>query len=110
MAELRIPPKLAEAFFDAIRAYVRWSSATSEPIITVDRDDSVPISRVCRRVEMFTDPLPDEVFEALHFLGTDETRKKLSADRTYSTAGQCLLKLIDDRMAQGGEAQRGEEA
>ena len=53
---------------------------------------------------MFTDPLPDELFEALYFLATDETRRhlreKLDADRTYSTAGQCLFKLIEDRKAE----------
>jgi hypothetical protein len=103
MAQLTIPPRLAEAFFDAVRAYVRWPFAAPEPTIIVDQDDPVPINRVCRRVEMFTDPLPDEVFEALQFLATDETqrhlREKLGADRTYSTAGQCLLKLIEDGRA-----------
>jgi len=78
MAEtLPIPPKLAETFFEAVRAYVRWPFATPEPTVNVDQDDPVPISTICRRVDMFTDPLPDEVFEALHFLATDETRRHL---------------------------------
>jgi len=105
MAEtLPIPPKLAETFFEAVRAYVRWPFATPEPTVNVDQDDPVPISTICRRVDMFTDPLPDELFEALYFLATDETRRhlreKLDADRTYSTAGQCLFKLIEDRKAE----------
>src|SRR5262245_45892097 len=107
MTKLTIPPMLAMAFFDAVREYVRWPVGAPEPTIVVDQDDPVPISRVCRRVEMFTDLLPDEVFEALHFLSADERqrdlREALDANRTYSTAGQCLLKLIEDRKAQSSE-------
>ncbi len=105
-----IPPKLAEAFFEAVRAYVRWAFVAPEPSITVDRDDLVPISMVCRRVDAFTDPLPDEVFNALCFLATDNTQRhlkeKLGADRTYATAAQCFLELIEARKAEWREESR----
>jgi hypothetical protein len=106
MAEkLSIPPKLAEIFFEAVRAYIRWPFAASEPAIIVDQDGPISISTICSRVDVFTDdPLPDEVFNALYFLNTHrELKEKLSADRTYSTAAQCLLKLIEDRKAERHE-------
>jgi hypothetical protein len=72
-----------------------------EPSITDDQHELVPISTVCRRVDTFTDPLPDEVFEALYFLTTQKPMKeKLEAERTYATGAQFLLKLIEDRKAE----------
>jgi hypothetical protein len=66
---------------------------------------------VCRRVEDFTDPLPDEVFNAVCFLvmGPTEThlKEKLGADRTYASAAQCLLKLIEGRQTEWREEWRG---
>jgi hypothetical protein len=104
---MSIPPNIAEAFFDAVRTYVRWAFTAPEPSIIVDGDEAIPISRVCERVEAFNDPLPNEVFNALYFLVTDETRRhlkeKLGADRTYATVAQCLLKLIEDRQAEWRE-------
>jgi hypothetical protein len=101
-----IPTNLAEAFFDAVRAYIRWSFTAPEPNITADRE-LVPISTVCRRMEIFTDPLPDEVFNALYFLAADKAkrhlREKLNADRTHGNAAGCLLKMIEDRKAEWGE-------
>ena len=100
---LSIPPKLAETFFEAVRAYARWTFGAPEPNITVDQG-FVPISTVCRRVDVFTDPLPDEVFNALYFLNTQrQLKEKLGAERTYATAAQCLLKLIEDRNAEWHE-------
>jgi hypothetical protein len=50
-----IPPKLAEALFDAVRAYIRWAFADPQPTITID-EDVIPISGACERVSIFTDP------------------------------------------------------
>jgi len=100
---LSIPPKLAETFFEAVRAYARWTFATPEPGIKVNQD-FVQISTVCRHVDVFTDPLPDEVFNALYFLSTQrQLEEKLGTARTYATAAQCLLKLIEDRNAEWHE-------
>jgi hypothetical protein len=101
-----ISPELAETFFEAVRAYIRWSFGGPEPNITVDQD-AMPISTICRRVHIFTDPLPEEVFNALWFVATNEPKtrlkEKLSADRTYETAAEFLLKLIQDREAEWRE-------
>jgi hypothetical protein len=55
----------------------------------------------------FTDPLPDEVFNALCFLVMGpierQLKEKLGADRTYASAAQCLLKLIEDRQTEWRE-------
>ena len=99
-----ISPELAETFFEAVREYVRWTFGNPEPTVT---SYQLPISMACRRVEDFTDPLPDEVFNALCFLVMGPTerqlKEKLGADRTYASAAQCLLKLIEDRQTEWRE-------
>jgi hypothetical protein len=100
-----ISPKLADTFFEAVREYVRWGFMGPEPSITDDQDELIPISTVCRRVDTFTDPLPDEVFDALYFLAPQKhLKEKLDAERTYATGAQFLLKLIEDRKAEWGQA------
>jgi hypothetical protein len=97
-----ISPKLADAFFEAVRVYVRWGFMGPEPGITFDHD-LIPISALCRLVDTFTDQLPDEVFDALYFLATEKPMKeRLEAERTYASGAQLLLKLIEDRKAEWG--------
>ena len=99
-----ISPQLADAFFAAVRGYVRWGYMGPEPGITNEGNELIPISTVCRRVDKFTDRLPDEVCNALCFLTTQKhLKEKLDAERTYATGAQLLLKLIEDRKAQWGE-------
>jgi hypothetical protein len=102
--EKPIPPGLAETFFEAVREYVRWTFGNPEPTVTFHQ---LPISMVCRRVEDFTDPLPDEVFNAVCFLVMGPTerhlKEKLGAGRTYASAAQCLLKLIEGRQTEWRE-------
>jgi hypothetical protein len=96
-----ISPKLADAFFEAVRGYVRWGFIRPEPGVTDPQGELIPISAVCRRVDKFTDPLPDEVFDALYFLARQKhLKEKLDAERTYVTGAQVLLKLIEDRKAE----------
>ena len=96
-----ISPKLADAFFEAVRGYVRWGFIRPEPSVTDHQGELIPISAVCRRVDKFTDPLPDEVFDALYFLARQKhLKEKLDAERTYATGAQLLLKLIEDRKAE----------
>ena len=101
-----ISPQLAETFFEAVRAYVRWTFGNPEPTATFYRD-ALPISTVCRSVDRFTDPLPADVFDALCFLVAGKANKhlkeKLEADRTYATGARCLLKLIEARQTEWRE-------
>ena len=81
--------------------YVRWGFIRPEPSVTDHQGELIPISAVCRRVDKFTDPLPDEVFDALYFLARQKhLKEKLDAERTYATGAQLLLKLIEDRKAE----------
>ena len=99
-----LSPQLADAFFAAVRGYVRWGYMGPEPGITNEENELIPISTVCRRVDTFTDRLPDEVCNALCFLTTQKhLKEKLDAERTYATGAQLLLKLIEDRKAQWDE-------
>ena len=99
-----ISPQLADAFFAAVRGYVRWGYMGPEPGITNEENEPIPISTVCRRVDTFTDRLPDEVCNALCFLTTQKhLKERLDAEPTYANGAQLLLKLIEDRKAQWGE-------
>jgi hypothetical protein len=99
-----ISPKPADTFFAAVREYVRWGYMGPEPSITDDQDELILISTVCRRVDTFTDPLPEEVFNALYFLATQKhLKEKLDAERTHATGAKLLLRLIEDRKAEWGE-------
>ena len=92
-----ISRKLAEEFFEAVREYVRWSLSRPERPLTFDR--YIQLSLICGRVASFTDPLPEDVFNALHLLAIDDKhsalKEELSADRTYATAARCFFELIE---------------
>jgi hypothetical protein len=106
--DIPISKKLADAFFEAVRMYIRWGFMAPEPSVTSDPDDAVPISTICRRVDTFVDPLPDEVFDALYFLAVQKQfKEKLETERTYAAGAEFLLKLIEDRKAEWGEAWAG---
>jgi hypothetical protein len=99
VAPRSITPKLAEEFFDAVREYVRWAFSYPEQPLTFAR--YIQLSLVCGRVSSFTDPLPDDVFDALYLLALDDThrhlKEELSAHRTYATAARCFQEVIDKR-------------
>jgi hypothetical protein len=92
-----ISPRLAEEFFESVREYIRWNFGDPDPSFTVDRY-LVRISLVCGRVDGFTDPLPDDVFDAVDFLLTDSNHKaELRANPTYTTAARCFIEAIEDQ-------------
>ena len=92
-----ISQRLAAEFFNAVREYLHWQLSRRERDIGFDR--YIQLSLVCGRVAPLTDPLPDEVFDAIYVLALNEThehlKRELSADRTYATAARCLLELIE---------------
>ena len=57
--------QLADEFFAAVREYVRWGYMGPEPGITNEENELIPISTVCRRVDTFTDPLPEWLSELI---------------------------------------------
>jgi hypothetical protein len=53
------------------------------------------ISLVCGRLKGYTDPLPDNVFDAVEFLLADRRHKaELRANPTYDTAARFFLEAI----------------
>ena len=62
-----ISPKLADAFFEAVRGYVRWGFIRPEPSVTDHQGELIPISAVCRRVDKFTDPSLLEILDPQRF-------------------------------------------
>jgi hypothetical protein len=41
------PPEYSGGLFEAVRTSVRWAFTAPEPSIIVDRDEAIPITRVC---------------------------------------------------------------
>jgi hypothetical protein len=63
-------------------------------------DQYIQLSLIGGRVDGFTDPLPDDAFNALYVLAIDDAyytnlKKRLYADPTFSTASRCFLELIE---------------
>jgi hypothetical protein len=93
-SQVSVDPRLAAEFFEAVREYIRWSFSDSEPSM-VDRH-LVRISLVCGRLNGYTDPLPDDVFDAVEFMLADRRRKaELRANPTYDTAARFFQEAIE---------------
>jgi hypothetical protein len=90
-----ISRRLAEEFFEAVREYIHWAFGRPQQPLPFDR--YVQLSLVCGRVISLTDPLPEDVFDALYMLAIDDRalKEELSVDRTYATAARILLELIE---------------
>ena len=69
-----ISPRLAKDFLETVREYIRWNFGNPDPR-GVDRH-LVRISLVCGRVDGYTDPLPDDVFDEVNFLLTDSRHRE----------------------------------
>jgi hypothetical protein len=103
-----ISRRLADEFFEAVRGYIRWNFGNAAPA-DVDRH-LVRISLVCGRVNGYTDPLPDDVFDAVDFLVTDGRHKEeLRASPTYDTAARCFLAAIEDKKRSYSENEQDHE-
>jgi hypothetical protein len=96
-----IPPDLAKAFADAVFAFGVWSPEQNGRVIPIRRRGFYSISSVCDFVSRFTVPLPQRVFKKLRSYMNDapdgELIAKLEADKSYSTAAQCLREMIERR-------------
>lgn len=96
IAPASISARLAAEFFEAVREYIRWAFGDSEPSM-VDLH-LVRISLVCGRLKGYTDPLPEDVFDAVEFLLADRRLKaELRAKPTYDTAARFFLEAIESK-------------
>jgi hypothetical protein len=68
------------------------------------RSELYSMSAVCRLVDGFGDPLPDDVFEKLMSYMRDIRytllRQKIVAEQSYTAGARCFLRLIEDRKRQ----------
>ena len=59
------------------------------------------------RLEGYTDPLPDDVFDAVDFLLVDKRHKaELRANRTYDVAARCFLEAIEVKKRKYSESEQ----
>ena len=95
-----MPAYLRDAFADAVRLYADWNPTLPEPQMRI-RGRALAISAVCDLVEIFQDPLPDDLFErpmsSMREIRYTLLRQKLLAEHSYAAAGRCFLRLIEDR-------------
>jgi hypothetical protein len=95
-----IPEDLRAAFRKAVWSYADWNPALAEPEVPL-RDRRYALSAVCGLVDDFHDRLTEDIFDRLmsylREIRYTLLRQKLVAEHSYATAGQCFLRLIEDR-------------
>ncbi len=95
-----IPDHLRAAFRKAVWSYADWNPALSEPEVPLG-DRHYALSAVCRLVDDFHDRLAEDIFDRLMSclpeIRYTLLRQKLVAEHSYAAAGQCFLRLIEDR-------------
>ncbi len=95
-----IPEDLRAAFRNAVWSYADWNPALAEPEVTLG-DRRCALSAVCGLVGDFHDRLAEDIFDRLmsylREIRYTLLRQKLVAEHSYAAAGQCFLRLIEDR-------------
>jgi len=95
-----VPPDLAEGFHDAVLLFDSWTPDVAELLVSMD-GKQYSMTAVCGLVHGFgTSTIPEPVFDRLlDYMDASHAtlKKKLSKDRTYATAAECLRELIIDR-------------
>lgn len=94
-----ISTDLAEAFRDAVEAFLVWRQSNPEPEVSIN-GRGYSMTAVCGLVDSFGDDLPEPVSEWLNYymdISCNDLRAKLGADRTYRTGADCLRELINRR-------------
>jgi len=92
-----------EAFWAAVSKFTspEWSPAFAhQPMFDVE-GKYLTIRQVCELVKDITEELPylvaGEVMKAIH--GDNRLIQLFAPSRTYATGSQCLLELMEDRVA-----------
>ena len=95
-----IPDHLRAAFRKAVWSYADWNPVLPEPEVSLG-DRHYSLSAVCRLVDDFHDRLAQDIFDRLmsylREIRYTLLRQKLVAEHSYAAAGQCFLRLIEDR-------------
>jgi hypothetical protein len=95
-----IPDHLRAAFRKAVWSYADWNPALPEPEVPLG-DRHYALSAVCGLVDDFHDRLAEDIFDRLmsylREIRYTLLRQRLVAEHSYTAAGQCFLRLIEDR-------------
>lgn len=99
-----IPNDVREAFLDAVRLYDDWKSGGPERLVSFRKVKRISMTGMCELILSYrNEPLPENVHNDLWKL-MDETgvnlKLELTADPSYRTGAQCLLKLIESHRRQ----------
>ena len=92
-AEYPIPADRADAFNKAIAAFHNWTvEETRDRLIEPGIVQRYAISEVCDLMEVFDDPMPDNVYQFLCWLAAKHSGEAPN-DRTYVSGAKCLRAL-----------------
>jgi hypothetical protein len=95
-----IPDRLRRAFRKAVWYYADWNPTLPEPEVPLG-DRHYALSAVCGLVDDFHDRLAEDIFDRLmsylREIRYTLLRQRLVAEHSYAAAGQCFLRLIEDR-------------
>ena len=96
-----IPDHLRAAFHKAVWSYADWNPALPEPEVPLGDRQHYALSAVCGLVDDFHDRLAEDIFDRLmsylREIRYTLLRQRLVAEHSYTAAGQCFLRLIEDR-------------
>src|SRR5438105_1871941 len=98
-AKYPIPKDVAEAFNKALAAFYGWT-------VEEERDSRVEpsivqrysIGAVCDLIEVFDDPMPENVYQFLTWLAAEHSMDAPS-DRSYASGAKCLRALRDRHLS-----------
>jgi hypothetical protein len=95
-----IPDDLRAAFRNAVWSYADWNPVLAEPEVPF-HDRHYALSAMCGLVDDFHDRLAEDIFDRLmsylREIRYTPLRQRLVAEHSYAAAGQCFLRLIEDR-------------
>jgi hypothetical protein len=105
-AENPIPKDGAEAFNKALAAFYAWTAEEErdsriEPSIV----QRYSIGAVCDLIEVFDDPMPENVYQFLIWLAGEHS-VAAPADRSYTSGARCLRALRDRHLSPIATSQR----
>lgn len=95
-----IPPRLVEAFLEAINEFKKWrSDKLDEPVVILPSGSGDRITVICRMVEQFEDPMPGEVLRVVRPFWDEVNFGEEMVDRSYANGARLLRNRTEMRRA-----------
>ena len=107
-ADNRIPKDFADAFNKALAAFHNWTTeGNRNSVIEPEFVQRHSIGSMCNFIEVFNDPMPDNVYQFLCWLAAGQSGAAPN-DRSYASGARCLRALRDKHLARHEERRQQE--